>query len=399
MSAVISSEEQLRRVRPGELITAARMNELIDAVNDLLTRVTDLEGEEDNRVVITDLAFAGTSRLGDPLEIRGRNFGFSRGTQQVRFDDRVITEFRAGSSDTQLLVRVPIFSPFPEEGRNVLLTVSNESSSARRTLSILPGDRPVSGTLVDVLWETVTPNPVVAGSTVRLGYRLHSRVGATRTFTINPVVSRSELNTGIQILNEHDVPLPTREIQLRNEEEKLFFIVLPAVPSALTSGTVFNVTVSAVSGGVTGSDSRAFTVGTSITPSDPAITLSPISFSAVDDAGIEVPGDGSYDAATKRIGLRAGAFGRMQLEATLSVAARYNVTLTPSGLSDGWTRTLDTGATIDIEENDLRNGPAQRPIRFNLQDTAAAPDSTVEVVVQRVGQTSDERVSFRLSRI
>lgn len=398
MSAVISSEE-LERVRPGDLITAAWMNEVIDTVNELRLRVASLEGVEDDRLVITDLVFAGTLRLGDPLEIRGENFGFSRGTQQVKFDNTIITEYRAGSSDTRLLVRVPAFSPFPEEGRDVLLTVSNESSSARRTLSILPADQPVSGNLVDVLWETVVPNPVSIGTRVRLGYRLRSRVGATRTFTINPVVSRAELNTGIEVRDEDDVLIPSRQIQLGSLQERLFFVILPIVPPSVTTGTSLTVTVSAVSGGVTGSDSRSFIVGTAITPSDPAITLSPTNFSAVDDAGLPAPGDGSYDAATRTIGLRPGAFGTMDLEATFEVVGTYSVTLNPTGLVTGWTRTLTTGPSIVIEENDLDDGPAQRPIRFNLQVTGSAPVSQVEVIVQRASATTDERVSFQLSRI
>jgi hypothetical protein len=399
MSAIISSE-RIERVNPGDLITAAWMNELIDTINDLRARVASLEGGRgDDNVVITDLIFAGTLRLGDPLEIRGENFGFSSGTQEVKFDNTRITEFRPGSSDLKLLVRVPALSPFPEEGRDVLLTVSNGFSSAHRTLSILPADNPVSGNLVDVLWETVTPNPVSVGSTVRLGYRLRSRVGASRIFTINPVMSRAELNTGIQVLDQTEVLIPSRQIQLGSLQEKLFFVVLPAIPAA-AAGATFSVTVSAVSGGVTGSDSRPFTVGATTTPDDPTITVSPTNFSAVDDAGLPQPSNGSYNAGTKTIGLRAGSFGTMDLEATFRVQGNYSVTLIPTGAVGGWTRTLITGTTIEIEENDVSGGKtAQRPIRFSLQVAGGAAPGQIELVVKRIGQTPEERLTFQLTRI
>jgi hypothetical protein len=292
---------------------------------------------------------------------------------------------------------VPSLSGVPESGRDVTLIVANEFSSDTRTIQVVPVDRPVSGNLVDVLWETVTPNPVLVGQGVRLGYRLRSRVGTNRTFTVNPVVSRAELQSGIEVRDEQNALITNHQIQLGSLQEKLFFVQLPVLSGGITTGTTFAVTVSAVSGGVTGSDSRTFTVGTAVTPSDPTITLSVANFNAVDDAGDPVPGDGSYDASTKTIRLRAGRFGRMELGATFEQAGTYNVTLVPSGVTNGWTKNLDTGSSIVIDESDLGSEQATRLVRFNLQVLASATPSQVEVRIQRVGATTDERVGFQLA--
>jgi len=388
-------------VQPGDLITALRMNELIDAINDLKDRVADLEGES-NRVVITDLVFTSPLRLGAHVEIQGRNFGYSHGDQRVRFDNVDITQFRTGSDDTHLLVSVPVFANFPDEGRDVTLFVGNGTTAATRILRVLPVDRPVSGNLVDVLWETVAPNPPLsqvgaAPQTLRLGYRLRSRLGTARTFTITPNFSRSELQN-VEVRDENDAVITNGQIPLGALEERLFFVQVPNVPSGLTTGTNFTVTVTAVSGGVTGSDTRSFTIGTSVTPSDPNITLSVSDFNAVDDAGIPVPTDGSYDAVSDTIKLRQNRFGRMELEATFDVIGTYTVTLTPSGTVAGWTRTLESAGSFDIEQNDLdaHGGTATRAVTFTLQ-TAGATQSQLEVRVQRTGATADERLTFTLA--
>jgi hypothetical protein len=397
----------MEHVRPGDLIVAPWMNDLVDAVNDLSTRVAALEAKQADggAVVITNLIFTSPLRLGDPLEIRGLNFGYSRGAQQVRFDNVDITEFRTGSDDTRLLVTVPSFANFPESGRDVTLFVSNGVSSAIRTLSVLPADRPVSGNLVDVLWETITPNPFLPNDTPRFGYRLRSRVGVSRTFTITPTVSRSELQKGIElreIQGDIEVPLTNRQIHLASLQEKLFCIYLPAIPDGLTKGTSFTITVHAVSGGVTGTDSRDFTVGEKTIQSDPTITLSFSSFSAVDDAGDPLPpADGSYDSASNTIRLRGGNFGRTELQAIFEQVGTYTVKLIPEGTVEGWTRNLDTGKSIQIEQNDLdsHNGKAPRLVKFNLKVTADAPASQIEVRIERDGATTGERLTFNLARI
>jgi hypothetical protein len=383
------------------------MNDLVDTVNDLRVRVADLEDKQTNgsAVVITNLIFTSPLRLGAQIEIRGQNFGYSRGAQRVRFDNVDITEFRPGSDDTRLLVTVPSFANFPESGRDVTLFVSNGVSSAIRTLSVLPADHPVSGNLVDVLWETVTPNPFLPKDSPRLGYRLRSRVGVTRTFTITPTISRPELQTGIELRelqDDKEVPVTNRQIQLASLQEKLFCMYLPTIPDSFTKGTSFTITVSAVSGGVTGTDSRDFTVGEKTIQSDPTITLSFSNFSAVDDAGDPLPAtDGSYDSASNTIQLRAGKFGRAELAATFEQVGTYTVRLIPEGTIDGWTRNLDTGKSIQIEQNDLdsNNGKAPRMVRFNLQVAADAPASQIEVRIERGGATTGERLSFKLARL
>src|SRR5262245_64952359 len=117
-------------------------------------RITELEGASTgDHVTITGLVFINPLHMGDHLEIQGHNFGYSKGAQRVRFDNVEITEFRIGSSDTRLIVTVPTFTDIPEGGRPVTLTVANGVTSDTRSLTITPANTPVSGNLVDVVWE------------------------------------------------------------------------------------------------------------------------------------------------------------------------------------------------------------------------------------------------------
>jgi hypothetical protein len=332
--------------------------------------------------------------MGDRLEIQGHNFGYSTGAQRVRFDNVEITEFRVGSSDTRLIVTVPTFTDIPEGGRAVTLTVANGVTSDTRSLTITPASTPVSGNLVDVVWETVVPDTPQTGQPLRLGYRLRSRLGTQRTFTITPTISRAEMLAGVEVHDENEQVIGNRQITLTALQEKLFFVRIPNIPAA---GTQFTVSTGAVSGGVTGSDTRSFTVGTAAPQSDPNISLSVASFAAVDDAGNPLPAsEGVYDAINNTIRLKSGNFGRMELSATFLVAGTYGVTLIPSGTVSGWTRTLDT-PNFQIEANDLQGGSATRVVRFAVQADANAPAATVEVRIQRQGEARDERLSFNLA--
>ncbi|HAP39536.1 MAG TPA: hypothetical protein DCQ94_07230 [Nitrospira sp.] len=390
--------QALKRAKPGDVISSVWINELVDTVNDLQTRLASLEdAQAQGFVAITGLLYTSPLRLGDPLEIQGQNFGWSRGTQQVRFDSADITEFRPGSSDTRLLVTVPSFSNFPDAGREVALVVSDGTYSARRSVFILPAEQPISGNLVDVLWETITPNPMAIGQPLSIGYRLRSRVDSTRTFTITTAIAPAGLQSGVEVRDEHHQLLVQKRIELGALQEKLFFVKLTDIPNTLPASGL-TITTSAVSGGVTGSDSRTFTVAGSVA-SDPAITLSVSGFSAVDDAGDPVPNDGSYDSGATTIRLRSGAFGRMELAGTFNRVGTYTVSLTPSGVVDGWTRTLDTGAVIVIEQNDLIGGQASRMIRFNLLVSSTASTGQIEVRVQRSGATGDKHLLFQLARL
>jgi hypothetical protein len=400
----------LNDVQAGDLITSAMWKDVVEAINDLDDRVTELQIAL-GKVIITDLIYTPPLYPGNLLEIRGYNFGYSRGMQIVKFDQVGITEFRSGCSDTRLLVKVPAFTGLPEEGRDVTLLVGNGEDSTTRLLHIAWYEAPISGNLVDVIWESITPNPFGSGDIPRIGYRLRSRVGQARTFTISPTVSRTELQTGIEMRELQgtvEVPVSNGQIQLGSLQEKLFFVYLPTIPTSMTNGTSIRLTVSAVSGGVTGSDSRDLIVGEKSLVSDPNLTLSPPTFSAVDDAGVEVPGDGSFDSATNTILLRAGRFGRATLSATFeqtagapSVLGTYTVRLIPDGTLDGWTRRLETDPTILIEQNDLdtHSGGVPRSIIFSLETSASPSASQIEVRIERAGSEAGERMPLRLARL
>src|SRR5687767_3229371 len=116
----------LEKVQKGDLITALTWNSLIDKLNDMNTRLTALENQDGSGgtdVVITELIPGGLLTIGDDLEIRGRNFAYSRGAQRVYFNSTRAVTFREGSSDARLLIEIPDVPEVTEAGTPVALTV------------------------------------------------------------------------------------------------------------------------------------------------------------------------------------------------------------------------------------------------------------------------------------
>src|SRR5262245_53865495 len=106
MSLVVPS------VRAGDLITADFMNQLIAAVNDLETRLAQLEGitpGANGAVAITNVS-PSDLHVGDPFTIIGLNFGTPSLCVVTFNNGNPVTAFKAGSDDTHLLLNVPPMS-------------------------------------------------------------------------------------------------------------------------------------------------------------------------------------------------------------------------------------------------------------------------------------------------
>src|SRR5947208_16741066 len=98
----------LPNVTSGDVITAAYWNHLVSLLNDLETRLADLEGQgSDGTVRIIQVIPAGTVTAGDTIRVSGRNFDFVRGGHSVFFGTTRATNFLGGSSANLLIVQIP----------------------------------------------------------------------------------------------------------------------------------------------------------------------------------------------------------------------------------------------------------------------------------------------------
>jgi hypothetical protein len=127
-------------VRPGEIITSNFMNDLLASIDELRNRVTKLEtdGPTGSQVTITSFDPPTQVAIGQPLTIRGSNFDPITANNQITVGGRPVTEFRVGSTSTELRFIVPDVDSVPAEGRNVTVSVSNNQGQDEKLYRILP---------------------------------------------------------------------------------------------------------------------------------------------------------------------------------------------------------------------------------------------------------------------
>jgi len=119
-----------RQVRPGDLITANLMNQILAELGDLRVRVVRLEGGTtvSGKVEIIEPNTSRTLRIGEKMLIVGRQLGID---SKVRIEEELIESFEPGSDENLLIVSaIPSVANIPQVGRLATLTVSNSRGSA-----------------------------------------------------------------------------------------------------------------------------------------------------------------------------------------------------------------------------------------------------------------------------
>ncbi len=387
-------------VLPGDLITADEMNQILHAINSLNDRVSALEGSVigGSGVVITDMIPpSGTVTVGDQMTVFGRNFGFSVGSHRVYVDDLRVTAFKAGSSDTQLIFDIPLsIVDVPPEGRSAMLTVSNASSSAQRTL-LLKSALVLTGS-VDVISKGVTPTTIAAGQPATFSFSLRSRANLDARFAINATISvaanQSEWQNNVQILDSSQAVLANKQIDVPAGQEVAFSVRIGPVPAG-TDGVPFTLRVEAVAGNVTGSSGDIMqTVGQVADQPDNTITLN---FSSS-----RVQGTGAVTATEIR--LSSGSSAKVSLNATFTVVGSYDLTPSLLGGATNWQAQPLLSTTpnpFPITQQDLSNpqGISAQTLDFVVTPQAGATSGQIEFKVQRQGSTKSRKFTMTLTAL
>jgi IPT/TIG domain len=257
--------DQLDHVRPGDLIRADFVNDILDAIRALDDRVLALErsgpGDGGGTQVVISQVNPPSPRIGEEMRVTGQNFGVSTGAAVVVVDDLLITALKAGTSDTVLVFDAPDRPDVPPGGRQVVLVVRNATSRATKTFTLLP--RPSAGVGdIDIHYLGVTPATITAGQSAAFHFQLRSRepdVPVTLTLT-------AAVSTGwspVQLLDDQvpGQPLPFGRLTVGPLQQRDFFVSVP-VPAGTAQDTPFTVGVTGKGQGVTtSSGDRPFLVG------------------------------------------------------------------------------------------------------------------------------------------
>jgi hypothetical protein len=393
------SNLQLKEVKPGDLITAADWNQMIRVLTDFDARLAILEASSSGGpVAITRLVYTPPLRRGQVLEIQGRNFGTSRGAQQVQFNNRFIIQYGEKSNDSILFVTVPTDLPdIGDEGRDVLLRVSNGASSDFRTIKIFPEEVPTSGNVVDLTWEGIDPNPLRPTQTAILTFKARSRTRNTERFDVTITISDKTLQAGKRLFTG-ETEVPDFRLNLKPLTDLPFSIRLPALPDSLANGQ-FRVFILFRSGEMVGSLTKDFEVGQSIIPPDPTIGVAPGRFEVLDSNGFPDSTAGRYEGETNTISLMAGRTGTMTMSSTFELQDKYEYRVKVIS-GTGWSATIGEGdrGFITIDQGDFAGGsPAQKDLAFALSVTEGADTSgEIEFAVQRQGEKRMKAVRMLL---
>ncbi len=391
----------LQQVSPGDLITADKWNEVVRNLIDLRTTLDQIMASGFGTSPIIQFILPASPpafwRVGSAIEIVGANFGVSRGAQTVTFDTFTVTTFKGGTSDTSLRIDIPPLT-VPEEGKDVILVVSNGYGSVSRTMRILPLDIPIAGAVIDVFWRSIQPNPINASTPTFVGYSLRSRAGRLATFTITPSIASPVGISGLRIYRSLTEELPGAQIQLAPLQEQEFFVRIPALPTTITE---FTLETEGTAGSAAGSDIRTFPIGSAIIEPDETIALTPLFFEAIrPDNGLPDPAGGSYSHGDATIRVRADRSGIMHLRAEFQQAGSYDVRVVLVGSPAGWVIGLsETPSSIVIDPADFAGGARVASETFNFlvtPPTGTTTGAVAEFQVSRAGSAQGQRRRFNL---
>lgn len=389
-------------VRPGDVITSDLINRIIGTLNqhDALISAGSTSG---SGITITSFVPAPPFTAGQDIEIQGTNFGFSTGSTAVTFDTAGITSFKLGSSDTSLLIQVPFLTGLGT-GKDVLLTISNGSASVSRVIRVNPAQLPQQGNvdvlLNDAIVPNPNPNPVLNAQPVTIAYLLKSRAALPTTFTVGVQCSNAAMQTAAQVLDSSQTVIASKQIDLAPAQQKGFFIRFPNVPVA--NNSTFTVTVSATATGVSGSDTRVFTVNQAVQPPDPTINLAFNALTAIDpNNGTPDPNAGNYTSVDNTVHLKLNAIGRLNLVATFTQIGNYDVTVAALAPTSLWTVVLaGTPSVYTIGASDFSNGVATKNPEIGIQaQPGASLTGQLKFTLQRQGSAQKREITFNLALI
>lgn len=386
----------INKVGQGDRITAQFMNTLIDAIQALELQVKALQAGTTGSPgpLITAILSQGVDittlpalHTNDPLEIFGQNFGFSRGAQYVSFNGLQNASFKQGSNDSLLLLNIPPTLTVDENGTPVTMLIGNGLGSVTRTITVKPPDVPITSDAVDVLFKTVSPNPLEASKPATITYTIASRLAKTTTFTLSPHISTANWPADNQLvaLDELLQPLPGQNITLAPLQQKTFSIRIPSVPAA--PGPSFDMKLSASAQGAVIATTDTIPVGSVVVQ---------LSFSAIAERvdfltqGLPNANGGSFDKndPEHKVKVKAGSAAQIKIDTSFAEKDTYDYKVElKSGA--GWKALLDPASP-----------PTIAPSRFpdDLPPGAKITVSPIVNVAPQNNATASADLEFRIER-
>lgn len=350
---------------------------------------------EDDNVAINGVVPAGSLRIGDQIEILGRNFGFSQGAHAVYFNSTRATRFRDGCSDTRLVLIIPRIPGVVEPDTPVTLTVSNLTSAATWPEPLLIGPMPViiEGN-VSLTFQGISPTTPTAGESLTLHYRLESQASATVSVDLSVDLS-AEGWPEPEWRSASGAPLEPTGIVLPSGADMTFDVHISQIPAS-AEGETFTVVLSAMAEGIPGDQDgpREFVVGQAAPQPDPTITA--LAFNNAQPSGAVSGGVITVTPGSSvTVQMRAEFTGPSDLQPGPQHIYNLSVVVAPA---TGWTAALASGLIFGTPASYSITEPATRFPAFTVTAASnAVTPATVTMALARVGTDFISTISFQLT--
>lgn len=385
----------IQHVTAGELITAVKFNGLIDVLNTSVARIEALEAgvQPGTGLAITQLIPGGPYRVGDTLQILGRNFQYTIGGHRVFFNSTQVLSFLPTSTDSRLEFVIPTVPGVLEQGTTVSMVVVNQTESVTNSIILRPRVSNLQGSVL-VAWQAIDPATPTPGQNATFRYTIQSQTNNRATWSIVPIIdvatNNAAWNAALRVLNESQVELPSRQIpDLDPGETRTFFVRLAPVPTG-TNGVSFGLSATATAEGIFGpSGVRPFTVGTATVPIDISITptlIPDFSAGALSGSTLTVPG---------------GQMRQVAVDVNYTVIGDYTVTRTLGGGANGWTIGIVAGTdeTPNVAASDLAaTGSTNQRLRYTVTAGTGATNGQMTFTITRNGQPISNGITLNLVR-
>lgn len=234
---------QFKEYKPGDLIRAESFNQLWAMLQSLDVRLTKVEnsGVGGSKLSILSLLPA-VAHAGEPLEIRGQNFGVPATANIVTVDGFPIDRFVSGSS-TSLVFGIP-FINISGTQKVVQVIVSSQSGSDSAQLTLLPAlNTPIGVVAFTQDPANATIGAIQPGGTATFGFVVESQTNVTESYQLAVVLSNAtgpatleQWRAGATIFDASDVRVPASPIVFQPFVPQTYRVRL-TVPATATAGT------------------------------------------------------------------------------------------------------------------------------------------------------------------
>jgi hypothetical protein len=377
-------------VRPGDLITAKFMNRVLDTLeglDDRLSEVEDqLDGKSDN-VQIDEIKPTGPYEVEQEIRVEGKNFEYSLGALRVKIGNQRVNAFQPGTSDSKLVFNIPGIPGLRGE-TEVDLQVDNSSSSVSQTITVKPKPTPLEGS-VDVVFDGVTPSTIESNEPATFEYTLTSDLNKQATLKLDPQFSSQAIdvnNWSPEVLDDGDNPLSNNELTLSPRETKTVQIRVPTITGS--GDFSLELVVKADGTGYGTSGKKSFTIGSETVPPDNNI-----------QPGSPELGQASLYASLSGSTLTLGEGGaaRIRFPVTFTRAGTYNLSFALEDESSGWTVTINSNSPLEIVNSALGDdGQYRTSVTYDIRAEGSLSETSVTFRIQRQGANRFREMTLQL---